>query len=103
MGDGELTNQHPVQKILWPRAKLPITNPPPPLKVWVSGFLSIDGNGKLMLAIMKIQKMALAPQKHILEQNSQLPTPLKFGSPVFKCQQKWKIEVGHYEKLEKWL
>ena len=27
--------------------------------------------------------MAVAPQKYILEQNSQLPTPLKFGSLVF--------------------
>ena len=35
-----------------PRAKLPITNPP---KVWVSGFQNVDGNGKLVLAIMKNQ------------------------------------------------
>ena len=27
--------------------------------------------------------MAIAPQKYILEQNFQLPTPLKFGSPVY--------------------
>ena len=33
-----------------PRAKLPITDPP---KVWVSEFHSVDGNGKLVLAIMK--------------------------------------------------
>ena len=32
-----------------PRAKLPITDPP---KVWVSGFLSADGNGKLVSEIM---------------------------------------------------
>ena len=31
-----------------PRAKLPITDPP---KVWVSGFLSVDGNSKLVSAI----------------------------------------------------
>ena len=36
-----------------PRAKLPITDPP---KLWVSGFLSVDGNGKLVSAIMKNQK-----------------------------------------------
>ena len=36
-----------------PRAKVPITDPP---KVWVSGFLSVDGNGKLVLGIMKNQK-----------------------------------------------
>ena len=31
-----------------PRVKLPITDPP---KVWVSGFLSVDGNAKLVSAI----------------------------------------------------
>ena len=31
-----------------PRAKPPIADPP---KVWVSGFLSVDGNAKLVLAI----------------------------------------------------
>ena len=36
-----------------PRGNLPITDPPPPLKVWVSSFLSVNGNGKLMSAIMK--------------------------------------------------
>ena len=52
-----------------PRAELPITDPP---KVWVSGFQSVNGNGKLVLAI---RKMALAPQKRILQQNFKLPTP----------------------------
>ena len=33
-----------------PRVKLLITDPP---KVWVSGFPSVSGNGKLVLAIMK--------------------------------------------------
>ena len=32
--------------------------------------------------LWKIEKMAVAPQKRILEQNSQLPTPLKFGSAI---------------------
>ena len=36
-----------------PRAKLPITDPP---KVWVCGSLSVDGNEKLVSAIMKNQK-----------------------------------------------
>ena len=31
-----------------PRVKLPITDPS---KVWVSGFPSVDGNAKLVLAI----------------------------------------------------
>ena len=53
------------------RAKLPINEPP---KVWVSGCPSVDKNGKLVFAIMK---MALTPEKCILEQNAQLLTPSK--------------------------
>ena len=56
-----------------PRAKLPITDPP---KVWVCGSPYVGRNEKLVSAIMKNQqKMALTPQKCILEQNSQLQTP----------------------------
>ena len=61
-----------------PRAKLPITDTP---KVWVSGFPSVDGNGKLVSAITENGKNGRSSQKRILEQNFQLPTPLKFGSP----------------------
>ena len=47
--------------------------------------------------LWKMGKMAIAP---ILEQNFQLPTPLMFGSPVFRvsiekenwCQPLWKME-----------
>ena len=43
--------------------------------------------------------MAVVPQKHVLEQNFQLPTPIKFASPVFHvltetenwCQPLWKM------------
>ena len=42
-----------------PRTKFHNTDPP---KVWVSGFLSVDRNGKLMWAILK---MAIALQKWI--------------------------------------
>ena len=38
------------QKHILEQNKLPITDPP---KVWVSGFPSVDGNGKLVLAIME--------------------------------------------------
>ena len=62
-----------------PRAKFPITDPS---KVWVCGSPYGDRNAKLVSAIMKIRKMALTPQKCILEQNSQLSTSLKFGSVV---------------------
>ena len=76
-----------------PRAKLPITDP---LKF---GSPRVDGNVKLVSAIIENGKMALAPKKRVLEQNSQLPTPLKFGSPVFRvstemenwCQPLWKM------------
>ena len=64
-----------------PRAKLPITEPP---KVWVSGSPSVDGNAKLVSAITEMGKMSIAPQKRVLEQNFQLLTPLKFGSPVLR-------------------
>ena len=63
-----------------PRAKLPITDPP---QVWVSRFLSVDGNAKLVSAITENGKNGRAPQKCVLEQNFQLLTPFKFGSPVF--------------------
>ena len=56
-----------------PRAILLITNPP---KLWVSGLPSVGHYGKW-------QKMAITPQKCALEQNFQLLTSLKFGSPVF--------------------
>ena len=57
---------------------------PTPPKVWVSGFLSVDGNAKLVSAITENEKNdAVAPQKCVLEQNFQLPTSLKSGSPVF--------------------
>ena len=35
------------------------------------------------LSLWIMGKMAVAPQNRVLEQNSQLPTSLKFGSPVF--------------------
>ena len=40
-------NGHSAPK-MHPRAKLPITDPP---KVWVSGFLSVNGIAKLVSAI----------------------------------------------------
>ena len=43
-----------------PRAKLPITDPP---KVWVSGFLSVDGNAKLVSAITENGKNGCSSPK----------------------------------------
>ena len=64
-----------------PRAKVPITDPP---EVWVSSFQNIDRNGKLVLAIMKSQKNGSNSPKMHPRANSQLPTPLKFGSEVLR-------------------
>ena len=50
--------------------------------VWVTDFLSVDRNGKLMLAIMK--KMALALKKCILEQNFKLSIPTKFETAIME-------------------
>ena len=63
-----------------PRVKLPITHPP---KVWVSGFLSVDGNAKLVLAITKKGKNGRSSPK--MHPRAKLPIthPLKFGSSVF--------------------
>ena len=49
--------------------------------------------------LFKMGKMAVAPQKRVLEQNFQLLTPLKFGFPVFRvltemqnwCRPLWKM------------
>ena len=59
---------------------------PSPLKVWISDFLSVDGNGILVLAIMKKLKNGCHfVNICIAQKNSKLPLPppQKFGSPVF--------------------
>ena len=42
--------------------------------------------------------------KSLYSKNFQLPIPPppSFGLSLSRCQQKWKIGVGHYEKMEKW-
>ena len=57
---------------------------PTPPKVWVSGFLSVDGNAKLVSAIMENGKNGHSSPK--TRPRAKLPItdpPLKFGSPVF--------------------
>ena len=120
----------------------------PTSKVWVSGFLSVDGNRISVLAIMKKLKngchfininhmekfqttdppkfgspvfrvsteteyqyrplwknwkMATILLISIVQKNFQLPTPQSLGLQFSKCQRKWNISIGHYEKIEKWL
>ena len=55
------------------------------LSFWVQkGHLSFPMSENGCWPLWKMGKMAIAPQKRVLEQNFQLPTPLKFGSLVFR-------------------
>ena len=63
-----------------PRVKLPITDPP---QVWVSGFLSVDGNAKLVSAITENGKNGHSTSKTRNRAKLPITDPLKFGSPVF--------------------
>ena len=63
-----------------PRAKLPITDSP---KVWVSGFLSVNGNAKLVSAITENGKNGCSAPKTCPRAKLPITDPLKFGSPVF--------------------
>ena len=46
-------------------------------------------------------KMVVAPQKRVLEQNSQLQTPLKFGSPVFRVSMEMENWCQPLQKMGK--
>ena len=63
-----------------PRAKLPITDPP---KDWVSGFSSVDGNAKLVSAIIENGNNGHSTPKMLPRAKLPITDPLKFGSPVF--------------------
>ena len=63
-----------------PRAKLPITDPP---KVWVSGFLSVNRNAKLVSAITENGKNGRSSPKMCPRAKLPITDPLKFGSLVF--------------------
>ena len=72
-----------------------------PVKVWVSSFLCVNGNGISVLAIMKKMKNG----HHFINidcaekiQITNAPRPQSLGLHFSKCQQKWNISVGHYEK-----
>ena len=83
-----------------PRAKLPITDPP---KVWVSGFLSVDGNAKLVSAIMENGKNGCSTLK--TRPRAKLPItdpPKVWVSGFLSVERKRKIGVSHYGKWEKW-
>ena len=60
--------------------KFQITHPP---KVWVSGFLSVNGNGISVLAIMKKLKNGCYFFNIDRTEKFQITNPPKFGSLVF--------------------
>ena len=55
-----------------------------PQKVWVSGFLSVNGNGILALAIMKKLKNGSNFINIDHTEKFQITDSPKFGSPVFR-------------------
>ena len=81
-----------------------ITEPSPPPQVWVSGFLSVNGNRISALAIMKKLKNGC----HFIYinhmENFQI-TDLSqsLGLWFSECYWKQNISIGHYDKIEKWL
>ena len=38
----------------------------------------------------------------IVQKNSKLLIPQSLGLQFSECQQNWNINIGHYEKIEKW-
>ena len=59
-----------------------------PRQVWISAFLSFEGNGKLVSAIMKNGKMAPISQKIFIQQNFKLPNyqpPQSLGLSFSNC------------------
>ena len=70
-----------------------------PLKFGSPGFLTLQKMGKMAVAP---QKCILEQKKCVLEHNFQILTPSSLGLRFSECQQKRKIGVGHYRKWEKW-
>ena len=82
------------------RAKLPITDLS---KVWVSGFLSVDGDAKLVLAIMENGKNGHSSPK--MHPRAKLPItdpPKVWVSGFLSVDRNAKLGVSHYGKWEKW-
>ena len=78
--------------------KFQITKPP---KVWVSGFLSVNGNGILAPTIIENFPLYCKYQSY---GNFQITDPLQsLGLHFSECQQKQNISICHYENIKKWL
>ena len=72
------------------------------LKVWVSGFLSVNGNGISASAIMKNLKNGhyFVNIDHMVKFQITDP-PQSLGLWFSECQLKQNINISHYEKIEK--
>ena len=81
-----------------PRVKLPNYRPP---KVWVSGFPSVDGNGKLVSAITENGKNGCSSPKTCPRVKLPITEPLKFGSPVFRVSIETENWYGPLQKMVK--
>ena len=80
-----------------------IPDPPFP-KVWVSGFPNVDRNGISVSDIMKKYKnnYHFVNMHHTEKFQIIHSLPQSFGLWFSKCQQKWNIDISHYEKIKKW-
>ena len=76
---------------------------PTPPKVWVTSFLSVNGNEISALAIMKKLKNGCYFFNINHTENFQITDPPSLDLQFSKCQRQQNISIGHYEKIEKWL
>ena len=74
-----------------PRVKLSITDPP---KVWVSGFLSVDGNAKLVLAITENGKNGHSSPKKHPRAKLEITDPPKVWVSGFPCVKMRKMTIA---------
>ena len=72
------------------QAKLPITDPP---KVWVSSCPSVNGNGKLVLAIMENEKNGHSSPKTCPRAKLPISDPHKVWVFPLKCP---RAKVFHF-------
>ena len=74
-----------------------------PPKVWVSGFLSVNGNAKLVSAITENGKNGhSAPKTHPRVKLPITDPPKVWVSGFLSVDGNRKIGVSHYGKWEKW-
>ena len=72
-----------------------------PPKVWVSSFLSVDGNAKLVSAITENGKNGCSSPKMHPRAKLSITDPLKFGSPVFRVSTEMENWCRPLQKMGK--